>query len=231
MIDALSNGEVDAIVGAHASAAGGYTTFGERIARSDSNLYVIFERAIPFGCCVLANRSSSLHEIEVVYGGPASLPLARAFVARNMPQARCEHYSSSSAIASRIVAGDGLEAMLGTRPLAEQLGLAVLAENIDGGETSGNWWVISTRALLSLEPATIFVSLRARDNGDLGRLVSRLAAVGYVLSTISVHPTEARLLEFDYLVRLHGTGCIAEIHAAVQATPGARLAGAIAPGP
>jgi prephenate dehydratase len=231
MIDALLAGEVDAIVGAHASAAGGFTPFGDILAKPDSKLYVIAEEGIPFRCCLLARSGSLLSDIAIVHCGPASIPMAQAYLQKNMLRARCELYSNSSGTVSRLIGGDGREAMLGTRSLADQYGLEILAENIDGDGISGNWWAISTQALLAPEPTLVVVSVRASDDGQLGRVVERLAAVGYMLSTAAARPTGAQLLAFDYLLRFRGAGRLADVRTALATIAGTRIAGALRQGP
>jgi prephenate dehydratase len=226
MIAALLEGRVDSMVGAHASAAG-YTPLFQTIAAPNARVYVIAEEILPFECNLLGQADAVLDHISVVWGGNASLPLVRQFVARHLPRAELAAYTESAAAIEAVRAGDGSEVIIGTEELAAREGLSVLARNVAGDHADGSWWIVSTRPAFAAAPSTVFVSLRARDDGVLGTLVARLSEEGYRLSTVAAHPTGGQLLTFDVLARFRGEGTLAGVRAVLDTIAGCRLAGAI----
>ena len=225
MFAAVRAGEIDAAIGSLATRAGGFTPMVDAVLGSEPPLYVAHEQEIPFRACLLAHSEARREDVLTIYGGHASLPLAADFVRDAMPWARCAAQDNGVDTAARILAGDRSIAMLGTRIMAAH-GFGLLAEDIDG-EASGIWWVVSNKPLFAATPALLVLAARLGDDGGLGRLAADAAAAGWTLSSCASKPSRARLLEADTLLRLRGTGPLANAER-LAARHGARLLGALA---
>jgi prephenate dehydratase len=227
MFAALSRGEVDAVVGASATIGAGYTTLDHMIATTKETLFVVAEEPLSFHSLLLGKHEATLADIKLVYLGRASIDLGRRLIADRMQNARTELYADPIATACRVAEGDGTTAILGTRRMAEKTGLSILADDIDADVLNGNWWAISTKALLVTLPERLFIAGRFADDAELGRLLSAISAAGFYLATASAYPSGGRLLEFYYLLRFRGSGPLNLIQSAIKQFPRARIAGAL----
>ena len=80
--------------------------------------------------------------------------------------------------------------------------------------------------MFSDHPTRVVVAGRFSDDGRLGDLICGLVAAGYRLETVIPLGSGERLFEYDAVLRFRGAGALAAARSAVEAIPGARLAGA-----
>lgn len=226
LFEALRERHVDAVIGAAGNLAGD-TEMVHMLLNPDSGLYVVAEAALPFGCHLLGASDATLAQVTVVHGGPASIAQAQSFLSAHLPNAVTNIYSDPLATGRSVAAGDGSEAVLGTRQLARRFGLSILAEQVDGGIVNGNWWALGNVRFFAEAPTRLVVTARWSEAEKLATMLQELASVGFALTTITGRATGRTLFETDYLLRFHGSGSLHDIEAIIAATAGARLAGAM----
>jgi prephenate dehydratase len=222
---ALEVGAVAAIVFTAETDQTGFNDVHARIAVPGSRYHVIAEAAVPYACSLLARPGTALADVREVIGH-GSIRQCQRWLAAHLPQARIvTHGQNSMAAALEVAAGDGTQAVVGTRTTAEINGLAVLATNIDDGSL-GNWWALAVAPRFSDTPDRLIVAARCGGDGGLGDLAGALTALGHRLRTVYARPSGARLHEYDYVLALTGAGERRAVERALVAFPTARLAGA-----
>jgi len=196
------------------------------IAKPGSKLYVIAEVTHAYHCSLLVKPGADLAKIKDVLGHTGSITQTRSWIEAHLPQARITVVDTSSMdAAQRVAAGDGTVASIGTPAMAAEFGLEERVKDVDGG-SFGSYWAISPHAIFSDNPTRVVVAGRFDDDGRLGDLVGNVIAAGFRLETIIPLSSGERLFEYDAVVRFRGAGTLAAVRSAVEAIPGARLAGA-----
>jgi prephenate dehydratase len=196
------------------------------VARPDSNLYVIGEIKHAYHCSLLGKPGTQLSQIKKVLGHTGSITQSRHWIEKHIPGAQIIIVDTSSMDAANTVAtGDGSVASIGTSGMAQQFGLAELQRDVDGGSV-GSYWVVTPKPILNDAPTRVVVAGRFDDGGRLSDVICGLAGVGFHLETVFNVASGKRLFEYDFVLRFGGSGSLAAVKSAVEAVPGARLAGA-----
>jgi len=196
------------------------------IARPGSNLYVIAEVIHEYHCSLLVKPGADLAKIADVRGHTGSITQTRSWIEKHLPHARITIVDTSSMDAARSVAeGDGTVASIGTTAMAAQFGLEERVKDVDGGSV-GSYWAVSPRPLFSDKPTRVVVAGRFDDDGRLGDVIAKVMAAGFRLETVIPLASSEHLFEYDTVLRFRGAGTLSAVRSAVEAVPGARLAGA-----
>lgn len=141
---ALRSGEAESILLTAESTHVGMTEVAAEVLR-DPELGVLAEVVIPYHCALLGKPGTQLEQVKHVTGH-GSLLQCRAYLQRELPWADVAVHRANSAVAAKeVLDGDGTLAVVGSLAAAEQLGLAVLARDVDDG-SRGSWWVIGRGA-------------------------------------------------------------------------------------
>lgn len=195
------------------------TDTAARILAGDG-LFVVDEIVVPYHCALLVRPGTRMQDIDHV-GGHGSLRQCRRFLAEALPGATVEMHEHNSVVAGReVLEGDGTTAVVGTLALAEELGLEVLARDVDDGALGG-WWALSAEPTWPDSPD--HVALRVEGADELESALSLGRDAGLVLRTVTNAPT-GTLFHYRYLVTLRsGAG---PLPAATLDRFGATLVGA-----
>jgi chorismate mutase / prephenate dehydratase len=217
----LAKGTVDAIVlGAERT---GQPHHGGAVIRY--GFYVMGMMALPLLCNLYVKPGARRENIRKITGH-GSIFQCTAWLDRHFPGVPREMHGLNSVEAAKAaLAGDGREAVVGSRSLPSAVpGLEMLAERIDDGSLS-NWWVVSAKPRLADRPGTVVVAGEFGPDGGLGAMTMALATAGYRLATIGSFPADHGISTYHYLATFDGEGRRAEVEHAI-APFGARLAGA-----
>jgi prephenate dehydratase len=202
------------------------------IAAPGSRLYIDAEITHEYHCCLVGKPGSSIEGVRKVIGHTGSMTQSRRWLEANLGRAEIEIvHTNSRAAALVVLEGDGSVASVATPALAEELRMPVLAGEIDGGSV-GNYWAYTGTPHFDATPTRLVVAGRfddERQQGQVTALTVALARAGYTIQTVCTQPTGQRLFEFDYVMRLRGTGRLDDVQAALATFPTARLAGAFTP--
>ena len=154
---------------------------------------------------MLMSREEDLDAIATVYSHPQALAQCRAWLSRNMPQARVAE-APSTAAAARLAADNAGSAAVGAAAAAGQHGLKILAENIqDYSHNTTRFLVIGTQDVPPCgQDKTTLMFLTAHRPGSLYQALGELAELGINLSRIESRPTKDRPWEYAFFVDLHG---------------------------
>lgn len=154
---------------------------------------------------VLMSREEDLAAITTVYSHPQALAQCRAWLSRNLPQARVAE-APSTAAAARLAAETAGSAAVGAAAAAQHHGLNLLAEGIqDYSYNTTRFLVIGTQEVPPCgQDKTTLVFLTAHRPGSLYQALGELAEMGINLSRIESRPTKDRPWEYAFFVDLHG---------------------------
>jgi len=217
----LAKGTVDAIVlGAERT---GRPHHGDVVIRH--GFHVMGMMALPLLCNLYVKPGARRESIRKITGH-GSIFQCSVWLDQHFPGVPREMHGLNSVEAAKAaLAGDGSEAVVGSRSLPDEVrGLELLAERIDDGSLS-NWWVVSAEPHFAERPGTIVVANEFGPDGKLGEMIGSLAAVGYRLATIGSFPADHGISTYNYLATFDGVGRRADVERAI--TPfGARLVGA-----
>jgi prephenate dehydratase len=137
---ALRSGEAEAILLTAESTHVGLTEVAAEVLR-DPELSVLAEVVLPYHCALLGKPGAELRQVRRVTGH-GSLAQCRGYLRRELPWAEVAVHRENSVVAAKeVLYGDGSVAVVGSLGAAERLGLAVLAQDVDGG-SQGAWWVL-----------------------------------------------------------------------------------------
>jgi chorismate mutase/prephenate dehydratase len=161
-------------------------------------LFVVDEILVPYHCALLVRPGTVLADIRHV-GGHGSLRQCRRYLAKHLPAAQVEMHEHNSVVAGReVMAGDGATAVVGTLALAAELGLEVLARDVDD-DAVGGWWALASEP--QWHDGADHVALRVEGADELESALSRAAQAGLRLRTVTNAPT-GTLFHYRYLVTL-----------------------------
>jgi prephenate dehydratase len=198
----LEDGVVDRVVLVGETSKTGHTDVAERVLREE-NAFVHARALVPYRCALLGVEGSSLADIREVRGH-GSILQCQNFLDRNLPAARRSVHRANSAEAGReVLAGNGTVAVIGTESLASELGLAILAKDVDEGSV-GSWWVVGERPGGAIQWDTALLRMTAATGDELVDLVMSLKAKGHrVVSVFAVGCGD--LGRRDYLVTVQAS--------------------------
>lgn len=217
----LAKGTVDAVVlGAERT---GQPHHGGAVIRD--GFYVMGMMALPLLCNLYVKPGARAETIRKITGH-GSIFQCTTWLDQHFPGVPREMHGLNSVEAAKAaLAGDGSEAVVGSRSLPSAVpGLEMLAERIDDGSLS-NWWVVSAQPRFAERPGTVIIAAEFGPDGRLGAMIAALAAVGYCLATIGSFPADHGISTYHYLATFDGDGRRAAVERAL-APFGARLAGA-----
>jgi prephenate dehydratase len=174
----------------------------------------------------LVKPGADVAEIADVLGHTGSITQTRSWIEAHLPYARITIVDTSSMdAAQRVAEGDGTIASIGTTAMAAQFGLDERVKDVDGGSV-GSYWAVSPTPLFNENPTRVVVAGRFDDDGRLGDVIGNVIAAGFRLESVIPLASSERLFEYDVVVRFRGAGALRAVRSAVEAVPGARLAGA-----
>jgi chorismate mutase / prephenate dehydratase len=215
-----------ACVPAYTSQAGPHLNTHRRlIERGD--LYVLAEDYHAYHCALLVRPDTRLPAIRRVLGHTGSVTQSRPWLERNLPDAEIHIVDSHSLGAGReVLAAGGDTAAVGSLSLAAELGLVVLARDIDGGSI-GCYWALASELATVPKPNRVVVTGRTRDGAGLSALVDGLSQAGFQLVSLNQVPVGDGLFHDGCVAYFTGRGSADTIRQTV-ADSGFRLAGAYA---
>lgn len=181
-------------------------------------LFIVEEIVVPYHCALLVRPATRLEEIRHV-GGHGSLRQCGEFLRTRLPHATVQMHEQNSVVAAQeVLAGDGTTAVVATEALAAELGLQVLAHDVDGG-AAGGWWALGSD--LVVPEGADHVALRVEGADELNRALAMLAVRGLAIRTITNQPS-GEIFQYRYLITAHTTdgrpvaaGVVAGLGAAV----------------
>lgn len=194
---AVLAGELDAGVLTSETSRTACTDTAARILAGEP-LHVVDEIVVPYHCALLGRPGTTLADVRHV-GGHGSIRQCRRFLAEQLPGAEVRiHELNSVAAGQEVLAGDGTSAVIGTLALGRELGLEVLAADVDDG-AAGGWWALSSRPEWRADADHVVLRLDGSD--ELDEALGRAAAAGLRLRTVTNAPT-GELFHYRYLVTL-----------------------------
>jgi prephenate dehydratase len=162
------------------------------------DLHVVDEIVVPYHCALLVRPGTRLEDVTHV-GGHGSLRQCRRFLAETLPGASVEMHEHNSVVAGReVLEGDGTTAVVGTLALARELGLKVLARDVDDGALGG-WWALSADPAWSADADHVVLRVDGAD--ELESALSLARGAGLTLRTVTNAPS-GTLFHYRYLVTL-----------------------------
>lgn len=216
-----------ACVPAFTSQAGPHLNTHRRLIERD-DLYAIAEDRHAYHCALLARPGTHLPGIRRVLGHTGSVTQSRPWLARHLPDAEVVIVSSHSLGAGReVLASAGDLAAVGTLSLAADLGLEVLAEDIDGGSV-GFHWALARQPAAVPQPNRVVVAGRTRDGDGLSTLIGGLSKAGFQIVSLNQVPVGDSLFHDGCVAYFTGRGSIETVQETVAGIGGFRLAGAYA---
>ncbi|MET7422163.1 prephenate dehydratase domain-containing protein [Dactylosporangium sp. NPDC005555] len=161
-------------------------------------LFVVDEIVVPYHCMLLGKPGTALADIRHV-GGHGSIRQCRRFLAESLPHAQVEMHEQNSVAAARdVLAGDGTHAVIGTAALGRELGLEVVAADVDDG-AAGGWWALSAKP--DRPEGADHAAVRVTGAEELEDATARARAHGLRLRTVTNQPT-GELFRYGYLMTL-----------------------------
>ena len=197
------------------------------LAANAGKMFVLAEVTHAYHCGLYVKPGTDPGAARLVLGHTGSINQSRDWLAANLPQAAIEVvHTHSVAAAATVAEGDGTLAAVCTPQIAAQLGLEVVAQDIDGG-SSGHYWALSPHRRLAASPTRVVVAGETTGNGALSDILCRLRSAGYHVRTVWTEKSGDQMFAQRVVVTLAGTGRLADVEAAVsESNGGLRLAGA-----
>jgi prephenate dehydratase len=212
-------------VPAHSSRTGVHLSTHRRLA-TRTDLFVNAEAQHRYRCALLGRPGTPLSSIKRVLGHTGSVNQSRAWLSATIPEAEVTIVDSHSLGAARAVAaGAGTDAAVGSEELAREVGLDILARDIDGGSV-GLYWALSPVATMSAKPERLVVVGRTVTDTALSELVASLLEAGFVAAGLFCEPVGDELFHADVVAYLRGAGKLDDVCRTVAAVDGWRLIGA-----
>lgn len=132
---AEDRGEIDyGLVAIENSVYGSINTVYQEL--SGRNYFICGEITYQINQCLLAKPTTKLEQITDVYSHPVALHQCREWLDKNLPNADQHAYFDTSISAQKVAKSDSKISAIGAKELANDLGLAVIA---DGINTDGNY--------------------------------------------------------------------------------------------
>lgn len=195
--DAALTGVVDVGVLTSETSRTACTDTAARILAGE-RLFVVDEVLVPYHCALLVRPGTVLDDVRHV-GGHGSLRQCRRYLTEHLPSAHVGMHEHNSVVAGReVLEGDGTTAVVGTLALAAELGLEVLAHDVDDGAVGG-WWALASGP--HWYDGADHVALRVEGADELESALSRAAQSGLRLRTVTNAPT-GTLFQYRYLVTM-----------------------------
>jgi prephenate dehydratase len=188
--------------------------------------YVLAEVSHAYHCALLGKTGTALESIRLVRGHTGSIMQSRTWLERRLPHAVISVTDTNSAGAAQEVRdGDGSVASVGTIEAAADLGLGVLAADIDEGSI-GHYWALSLQPRFADRPTRLVVAADSGQRGVLSRVLSGLLQAGFAATSVWTEPAGTRDFDYHWVASLAGAGRLTEVRAALGGERGVRLAGA-----
>ena len=214
-----------ACVPAHASRSGIHVSTHRRLSHR-TDLFVVAEVEHAYRCALLVRPGTELTQIREVLGHTGSLNQSRRWLTDNIPGVELTVVDSHSQGAANAVAeSDGSIASVGSEQLAAEVGLNILARDIDGGSV-GLYWALAPELREASQPDRIVVAGQARDGHDLTTMLGAVAAAGFTVTSVFSEAVGDRLFHQDVVAYGVGAGSLPALREALGQVPGFRVAGA-----
>lgn len=194
----LASEEVDGIVLTAESTHVGMTDVAARVLW-EPELQVWGEVVLPYHCALLGKPGTDLRGVRQITGH-GSLVQCRGYLRKELPSAKVAvHPENSGAAAREVLEGDGSLAVVGTLKAAEQLGLAVLARDIDDG-SEGSWWIIGRKTTIPSSGTSIVAQSMLSDDVWPGAACG--SAPRWRLRSLLVEPSHEAIFSYETLAVL-----------------------------
>jgi prephenate dehydratase len=213
-------------VPAQSSRLGFFDFTYREVLRARPARYVLAEVSHAYHCALLGKRAVALESIRLVRGHTGSIMQSRRWLEQQLPQAVISVTDTNSAGAAQEVRdGDGTVASVGTLAAAADLGLHVLASDIDEGSV-GRYWALSLQPRFSGRPTRLVVAADSCRRGVLSRVLADLLQVGFTATSVWTEPAGTGDFDSHWVASLAGAGPLTAVRAALRGRRQVRLAGA-----
>ena len=210
------------LLGAETSSTG-LTEIAERFI-TDNSSAVLGEVVVPYRCMLLGKPGASIEQITLVLGH-GSLRLCERFLNTLLPNAELRiHAENSMAAALDVMNSDGTVAVVGTSRSQQDLGLELLAEDVDDG-CEGVWWLFSSELRLSDRPDRVVVAVDSDNPDMLQQLLTRMASFDLRARSITTKALGSRF-HYAHLVVFAGSPLPVPADVLLWNLQGCRLVGA-----
>jgi len=210
------------VLGAETSSTG-LTEIAERLIADDS-CSVLGEVVVPYRCMLLGKPGASIEQIRLVVGH-GSLRLCKRSLNTLLPNAELRiHPENSMAAALDVMNSDGSIAVVGTLHSKQDLGLELLAEDVDDG-CEGVWWLLSSELRLSNRPDRVVVAVDSDNLDILQQLLTRMASFDVGVRSIMTKALGSRF-RYAHLVVFAGSPLPVPADVLLWNLPGCHLVGA-----
>ena len=196
MVEALHRGDIDGILlRPETTATGPGSVY--RLLRG-SAVQVAGEYVVPFRCLLLARPGARTSEIKQVFGHGAVHECSRR-LGELLPHATVTATERISYESARdVAAGDGTTAVVANAHTAAELGLDVLADNIDNGAV-GVWWLLVRDAPIRGPVATVV--LRTSDpTASVTAIVLALERAGFAVRALVGERVSGAPFRYGYVL-------------------------------
>lgn len=206
----VRSGECDAaMLPIENSVEGGVSATLDAIA-SGQELRIIREVVVPVSFVLAAGPGFSLDRIDGVGTHPHAWAQTRIWADKNIPEA--EYFpATSTAAAAHALLGEapGYDAAICAKMVAEQLGLEILAENIEDNSGAVTRFVLVSRPgvlppVTGADKTTVAIPLPEDRPGALMEILDQFATRGVNLSRIESRPTGQFLGHYFFSVDADG---------------------------
>ncbi|GAA1351885.1 prephenate dehydratase [Falsarthrobacter nasiphocae] len=221
-LDAVRTGAADAaMVPIENSVEGGVTATLDAIAAADG-LRIVAEQMVPITFVLAARPGVALADVRGVSTHGHAWAQVSEWVAQNLPDAAYFPAGSTAAAAQELAGGEApFEAAVCSPLVAEQLGLAVLGEDIGTVKDAVTRFVlVAPRGLVSrrtgADKTTLVVSLPENRPGALMDILNQFASRGANLSRIESRPTGRGIGSYFFSIDVDGHVSDARIAAALR---------------
>ena len=190
----------------------------------DDSCSVLGEIVVPYRCMLLGKPGASLEQIKLVVGH-GSLRLCERSLNTLLPNAELRiHPENSMAAALDVLNSDGSVAVVGTSHSKEDLGLELLAEDVDDG-CEGAWWLLSSELRLSNHPDRVVVAVESDNPDMLQQLLTRMASFDTRVRSITTRALGSKF-HYAHLVVFAGSPLPVTADVLLWNLQGCRLVGA-----
>jgi prephenate dehydratase len=223
MVEALRRGDIDGILlRPETTATGPGTVY--RLLRG-GGVQVAGEYAVPFHCLLLARPGTRTEDIKQVFGHGALHECGRR-LGELLPHAELTATERISYESARDVAvGDGTTAVVANAHTAAELGLDVVADDIDNGAV-GVWWLLVRDAPIHGPVATVI--LRTADpTASVTAVVVALDTAGFAVRSLVGERVPGTPFRYGYVLVADARSAGASLPEG-WTVPGWAVAGAVA---